>query len=183
MMGFAIPRMPRKYAANPLWNHYRCADDRWICLGMLQPDRYWADFCHAIGRAELATDERFVDLRVRAANCGAAVEILDEVFATKPRAEWIRILRAGGDFIFTLVNSVDELPDDPQVQANAYVVEVDHPRFGKTRTVGLPVRLRETPGAVRAAAPEFGEHTEEILTGLLGYSWERVAALKEQEVI
>ena len=183
MMGFAIPRMPRKYASNPLWNHYRCADDKWLCLGMLQPDRYWADFCRALGRPELATDERFVNLRVRAANAGAAVEILDEVFATKPRDEWIRILRGGGDFIFTVVNSVDELPNDPQVLANDYIVDLPHPQFGKTQVVGLPVRLRETPGSVRLPAPEFGQHTEEILSGLLGYTWEHIAALKEQNVI
>ena len=183
MMGFAIPRMPRKYAANPLWNHYCCGDGRWLCLGMLQPDRYWADFCRALGRPELAADARFADLRVRAANAGAAIEILDEIFATKPRDEWSGILRAGGDFIFTVVNSVDDLRNDPQVRANDYIVDFDHPQFGKTQVVGIPVRLRETPGRIHSAAPEFGQHTEELLTGLLGYSWEQVAALKEQEVI
>jgi crotonobetainyl-CoA:carnitine CoA-transferase CaiB-like acyl-CoA transferase len=183
MWGFAIPRMPRKYQANPLWNHYECQDGRWICLGMLQPDRYWADFARVIGRPELATDERFVDLRVRAANAGAAIEILDAVFAGKPLAEWLRILRAGGDFIFCQVNAVDDLPDDPQVRANDYVVDFDHPRFGPTQVIGLPVQLSETPGSIRLPAPEFGEHTEQILTEMLGYSWEEVAALKDREVI
>ena len=183
MMGFAIPRMPRKFQVNPLWNHYCCRDGQWICLGMLQSDRYWADFCRAIGRPDLATDERFADIKVRAANTGVAIEILDAVFATKPRAEWMEILRKGGDFIFCQVNSVDDLPNDPQVLANDYIVDFDHPRYGKTQVVGIPVRLRETPGQVRLPAPEFGQHTEEILTGLLGYSWERIAELKEQEVI
>jgi crotonobetainyl-CoA:carnitine CoA-transferase CaiB-like acyl-CoA transferase len=183
MWGFAIPRMPRKFQANPLWNHYECQDSRWICLGMLQPDRYWAEFCRVIGRPELATDERFVDLRVRAANAGAAIEILDAVFASRPLAEWLRLLRAGGDFIFCQVNGVDDLPNDPQVQANDYVVDYDHPRFGATQVIGLPVRLSETPGSVRLPAPEFGEHTEQILTEELGYSWEQVAELKEREVI
>jgi crotonobetainyl-CoA:carnitine CoA-transferase CaiB-like acyl-CoA transferase len=183
MMGFAIPRVPRKYASNPLWNHYRCGDGGWICLGMLQPDRYWADFCRVLGRPELADDERFTNLRVRAANAGAAIEILDEVFAGRPRDEWMRMLRAGGDFIFTVVNSVDDLPNDPQVRANDYIVDFEHPQFGTTQVVGIPVRLRETPGSVRLPAPEFGQHTEEILSGLLGYDWERIAALKDQEVI
>jgi crotonobetainyl-CoA:carnitine CoA-transferase CaiB-like acyl-CoA transferase len=183
MMGFAIPRMPRKYAANPLWNHYRCADDKWICLGMLQPDRYWADFVRTLGRPELATDERFATLAARAGNAGTAVEILDAIFATRPRSEWIPILRAGGDFIFTVVNSVNELPDDPQIQANRYVVDVEHPQFGTTQAVGVPVRLSETPGTVRTTAPEHGQHTEEILTELLGYSWDDVALLKERGVI
>src|SRR5262249_15626468 len=123
------------------------------------------------------------NLRARAANAGAAVEILDAVFATKPRDEWLRILRAGGDFIFTVVNSIDDLPNDPQVRANDYVVDFEHPQFGTTPVVGVPVRLSETPGSVRLPAPEFGQHTEEILTELLGYSWDQVAALKEQEVI
>ena len=183
MWGFAIPRMPRKFQANPLWNHYQCQDGRWICLGMLQPDRYWAQFCRVVGRPELATDERFVDLRVRAANAGAAIEILDEVFAGKPLAEWLRLLRAGGDFIFCQVNAVDDLPNDPQVTANDYVVDFDHPRHGATQVIGLPVRLSETPGSIRLPAPEFGEHTEQILTETLGYTWEQVAALKEREVI
>lgn len=183
MWGFAIPRMPRKYQANPLWNHYQCKDGRWICLGMLQPDRYWADFCRVVGRPELAADERFADLRVRAANAGAAIEILDALFAEKPLAEWLRLLRAGGDFIFCQVNSVDDLPDDPQVKANDYVVDYDHPRHGPTQVIGLPLRLSETPGSIRRPAPEFGEHTEEILTEVLGYSWEQIAALKDREVI
>ncbi|MFQ5667914.1 MAG: CaiB/BaiF CoA transferase family protein [Candidatus Binatia bacterium] len=183
MMGFAIPRMSRKYASNPLWNHYRCSDGQWICLGMLQPDRYWADFCRTLGRPELAEDARFTDIRVRAANAGAAVEILDEIFATKPRDEWLRFLRAGGDFIFTIVNSVDDLPDDPQVRANDYIIDFDHPQFGTTQVVGVPVRLSETPGQVRTPAPEFGQHTEEILTDLLGYSWEQIATLKDQAVV
>jgi crotonobetainyl-CoA:carnitine CoA-transferase CaiB-like acyl-CoA transferase len=183
MMGIALPRVSRKQAGNPLWNHYCCHDERWICLGMLQPDRYWADFCRALGRPELATDERFADLLARARNAEAAIEILDEVFASKPSDEWLDILRRGGDFIFTRVNSVDDLPNDPQVLANDYVIDFDHPRHGKTQVLGIPVRLSETPGSVRLPAPEFGEHTEEILTGLLGYSWEQIGVLREGEVI
>ena len=183
MMGFAIPRQPRACAVNPLWNHYRCADDKWLSLGMLQPDRYWADLCRVLGRPELGADARFADIRVRAANAGDCVAALDQIFATQPRDHWVRTLRAGGAFIFTIVNSVDDLPDDPQVQINQYVQDFDHPAFGATRVVGMPVRLSETPGRVRAPAPEFGQHTEQVLTDLLGYTWEDVARLRSEEVI
>ena len=183
MMGMPIPRVARKQATNPLWNHYCCEDGKWIALGMLQPDRYWVGFCDALGHPELATDERFVDLRARAANAEAVIQILDAVFATKPRAEWVGILHRGGDFVFTPVNSIDDLPDDPQVRANDYVTDFDHPRFGSTKVMGIPVRLSQTPGQVRLPAPEFGQHTEEILTGLLDYSWEHIATLREREVI
>jgi crotonobetainyl-CoA:carnitine CoA-transferase CaiB-like acyl-CoA transferase len=179
MMGFAIPRMPRHRAGNPLWNHYRCADDKWLALAMLQPDRYWAHFARALGRPELATDPRFAELRARAQNAEACVAILDEAFASRPRADWLAILHeSAGDFIFTVVNSVDDLVDDPQVRANDYVVDFDHPSFGKTAMIGMPVGLSETPGGIRTAAPELGQHTEELLTELLGYSWDEVGALR-----
>ena len=184
MMGIAMPRVPRGRAANPLWNHYRCDDDKWIALAMLQADRYWADLCRALGRPELADDERFADMQARVRNAADAVEILDEVFASKSRDEWIRTLRESpGDFIFTIVNSVDDLPDDPQVRANDYVVDFEHPQFGKTQVLGMPVRLSETPGQVRMPAPEFGQHTEEVLLELLGYDWDRITELREREVI
>ena len=183
MMGSAFRRTARARAGNPLWNHYQCKDGKWLALGMLQPDRYWAEFAKAIGRPELAADERFADLRVRAQNSEACVQILDEVFASKPRDEWLQVLRGGGDFIFTIVNDVDDLPEDPQVLANDYVVDFEHPRFGPTKVVGMPVRLTETPGRVRTPAPEFGEHTEQILTELLDYTWNDITDLRTREVI
>jgi crotonobetainyl-CoA:carnitine CoA-transferase CaiB-like acyl-CoA transferase len=183
MMGFALPRTARSQAGNPLWNHYRCQDDKWLSLGMLQPDRYWADLCAAFGRPELASDERFADMRSRAQNAAAAVAILDEIFASKPRDEWLAILRAAdGDFILTLVNSIDDLPDDPQVRANDYVVDYEHPQYGTIQMLGMPVRLSETPGSIREPAPEFGQHTEEILLDL-GYDWDAINDLRKREVI
>jgi CoA:oxalate CoA-transferase len=183
MLGRALPRQSRRYATNPLWNHYRCADDQWLALSMLQPDRYWARLCTVLEIPEAATDERFATMGPRMMNCGACIALLDEVFARRPRADWIRRLGEGGDFIVSIVNSVDDLPQDPQVLANGYVRTFAHPQFGPTQVVGLPIRLSETPGQLRLPAPEFGQHTEEILTGLLGYSWDDVEALRAREVI
>jgi crotonobetainyl-CoA:carnitine CoA-transferase CaiB-like acyl-CoA transferase len=184
MGGVAMPRSFRKRSWNPLWNHYRCQDDLWIALAMLQPDRYWADFTRALGRPELATDAKYKDMAARTQNAEECVALLDGIFATKPRAEWLRILREDpGDYIFTIVNRVDDLPDDPQVQVNDYIVEIDHPQCGKTKMVGVPVQLSETPGSVRAPAPELGQHTEEILLDVLGWEWDRISALREKKVI
>jgi crotonobetainyl-CoA:carnitine CoA-transferase CaiB-like acyl-CoA transferase len=183
MLGRALPRQSRKYATNPLWNHYRCADDQWIALSMLQPDRYWTRLCDVLEIPDVATDARFATMLDRMMNAGDCIRVLDEVFAKRPRAEWIERLRQGGDFIYSIVNSVDDLPDDPQMRANGYVTEFEHPSFGATRIVGIPVRLGDTPGSIRTAAPEFGQHTEEILTEELGYSWEDVGRLKESEVV
>jgi crotonobetainyl-CoA:carnitine CoA-transferase CaiB-like acyl-CoA transferase len=120
---------------------------------------------------------------VRAGNAAALIEILDQVFASRPRAEWLDILRKGGDFIFTIVNALNDLPNDPQMLANDYIVEFDHPAYGSTQYVGVPVRLSETPGSIRAPAPEHGQHTELILTELLGYGWDEVGVLRERGVI
>jgi crotonobetainyl-CoA:carnitine CoA-transferase CaiB-like acyl-CoA transferase len=181
--GVAFPRIARRKAFNPLWNHYRCADGRWIALGMLQSDRYWADFCKAVGRPELASDPRFIDMPRRAGNAEACVAELDAVFATAPREHWMQVLRRGGDFIYTVVNSLDELADDPQMLANDYIVEIDHPSHGPTRYLGCPFRLSETPGQVREVAPELGQHTETVLTEVLGYRWDEVTALRERGAI
>jgi len=184
MMGGAMPRIDRRRATNPLWNHYRCQDDRWIALAMLQPQRYWADFVRAVGHPELADDERYQTPAGLARNARELVAIFDAAFATRPRQEWLEQLRRSpGDFIFTLVNSVDELPDDPQVKANDYVVEFEHPQHGPTRMVGMPVRLSETPGSVRLPAPELGQHTEEILLDVLGCDWDRITELRKLDVI
>jgi crotonobetainyl-CoA:carnitine CoA-transferase CaiB-like acyl-CoA transferase len=81
------------------------------------------------------------------------------------------------------VNSVEEIPEDPQILANDYVVDFDHPQHGKTQVLGVPVQLSETPGSVRLAAPELGQHTEEVLLDVLGYDWDRIGELREQKVI
>ncbi len=175
-------RNAREESFNPLWNHYKCADEKWICLGMIQ-DRYWKDFCNAVGIQGLIEDPRFNNMRARGKNRRELIAILDKVFATKPRDEWMHVLKHGGDFIYTVVNSINDLPTDPQVLANEYVVDYDHPELGKMQVVGVPVILSQTPGNPRGRAPELGENTEMILTEMLGYSWDDVAKFREAGII
>lgn len=183
MLGKEFKRMPRAAAPSPLWNHYQCGDGKWICMAMPQQDRYWPDFCKVLGIPEIEKDPRFDTMGKRADNAKELIPLLDKVFASKPRDHWMSALKKGGDFIYTVVNSIDDLMRDEQMITNEYIVDYEHPRIGKTKVVGFPVRLSETPGDPRGAAPEFGEHTELILTELLDYSWEDVARLKEAEVI
>lgn len=183
ILGAEFLRTTREESFNPLWNHYRCSDDKWLALGMLQSDRYWKDLCTVLGIAELADDPRFADLHMRGQNSRALIEILDRAFATKSRDEWLDILKRGGDFIYTVVNSVSDLPLDPQVIANEYVIDYEHPTMGNVQLVGVPIKFSKTPGNARGYAPELGEHTEMILTEMLGYSWDDVARLRESGAI
>jgi crotonobetainyl-CoA:carnitine CoA-transferase CaiB-like acyl-CoA transferase len=183
MLGGEMPRPSRQFAFNPLWNHYRCKDDRWIALAMAQADRWWASFVAAIGRPELATDEKFNSMMNRGMNAAELIGIFDEIFASRTRDEWMAALDAGGDFIFTLVNSVSDLPNDPQVRANGMIASVEHPTHGPLEMLNLPIGLSETPSRIAGTAPEFGQHTEQVLVEELGWTWERVGELKEKGVI
>lgn len=183
ILGAELPRTPREAAFNPLWNHYRCADGKWLALGMIQADRHWKEFCRALGVEELIDDPRFIDIPSRGRNARELVAILDRVFAGRTRGEWIERLRRADDLVFGTVNTISDLLDDPQVIANEYLVEYEHPTLGMSRVVGVPVRFEKTPGDPRGRAPELGEHTEQVLTEMLDYSWEEVAGMREAGVI
>ena len=73
IMGKEFAKNTRDESYNPLWNHYRCADGKWLALAMLQPDRYWKDFCIAIGFRRLAEDPRYADMKSRGKNAGEII--------------------------------------------------------------------------------------------------------------
>ena len=177
------PRPGRKNMGNPLWNYYRCSDERWIVLAMLQPDRQWPAVCEALGIQRLVDDPRFADQDVRREDSAEIIAVMDDIFATRTCDEWMKILKDAGDIICTPLQTVRDLSADPQVIANEYLIDYDHEYFGNVKVRGLPVALSETPGRVRAEAPEFGQHTEEVLIEMGGYTWEEIAELREKEVI
>lgn len=183
LVGQELPKHKRAEALNPLWNHYKCKDSRWIALAHLQPDRYWPDFCKAIGFPELSTDSRFCDMNAREKNYQELIPVLDKIFSQRTLSEWMKVFAEEGDFIYCPVQQVSDLPADPQVIENEYIQSYDHPALGNIKLMGIPVKLGKTPGNIRLPAPAFGEHTEEILTEIAGYSWEEIAALKEEDVI
>ncbi len=178
-----MPRFKRSKAGKPLYNHYRCHDGKWLALGMMQASRFWPDFCRMMGLEALEHDPKFSTIDARMDHAEELVSILDRHFATRPRDEWLRVLQANPDFFCGPINDLADLPQDPQVLANDYIIEYDHPAHGRVKATGFPIGLSETPAAVKLPPPEFGQHTEEILKDLLGYSWEDIAKLKDQEVI
>lgn len=183
MMGFEMPRIARERAFNPLWNHYRCADDRWIAFAMAQSDRWWRQFMAVVGHPELVDDERFDSMTKRSIHARELIEVLDAAFARRTSTEWRAALDAGGDFIYTLVNSVKDLPDDPQMRANDLIAHIEHPNLGPLEMLNLPIGLSASPARISGASPEFGQHTEQVLVDELGYSWDDVTRLRRDAVI
>jgi len=177
------PRPTRKNAGNPLWNYYKCKDDRWLVLGMLQPDRQWPVVCEALGLQHLVENPKYSNQDIRRENSEELIAIMDEIFLTRTADEWMIHLKDTGDIICTPLQTIRDLTDDPQVIANKYITEYDHRTFGKVKIRGLPVEFSETPGEIVAEAPEFGQHTEEVLIEMGGYTWEEIAELREKEVI
>ena len=176
-------RQDRTAVLNPLWNFYRCEDDRWIAFSMNQSDRYWPPFCKAIGHRELIDDPRFNGMERRAENRVELVRLLDGIFESKPRDAWEGMFAGNEDIIWTRVQDVFDLPDDPQVIANNYIVDYDHPVLGPSKWIQTPVGYSSTPVAAVKAAPAHGANTEEILMESLGCSWEDISNLQEEGVI
>ncbi len=175
--------MTRENAANPLWNHYPCKDGTWLVLSMLQPDRQWPAVCKALGLEHLEKDPRFENQVIRAENSEEVIAAMDKIFPNKTASEWVKVLKETGDVICTPVQRFTDLVNDPQVLANDYLIDYVHETLGPVKVPGIPIALSKTPGAVKSEAPEFGQHTEEVLLELGGYDWEEIGRLREEEVI
>jgi len=181
ILGQEFPREVRVEAGNPLYNHYKAKDDKWFILAHLQPDRYWANVCRALGMPELENAPRFNSIEARGENRKELIGIMDKTFATKTREEWFKIFKKEG-LIFTPIQAPTEVINDPQAIANNYVVWFDHPVLGRTKMFGFPWDFSKTPASIRREPPEFGQHTEEILLEL-GYTWDDITKLKDEKVI
>ena len=175
-------RFDRTQPGNVLWNYYRCGDGRWIAFSMGQ-ERYWLPFCSVVGRPDLIDDSRFNTMESRYENRRELVELLDAQFLTRTSAEWEESLRGNSDIIWERVQRNLDLPSDPQVVANDYIVQYDHPAIGISNWLQTPVNYSKTPLSTRKMAPALGENTEETLVDLLGYTWDDIVSLKDKNVI
>jgi CoA:oxalate CoA-transferase len=183
LRGREAKRHSRTGAANPLANHYECRDGKWIMLGEPQSDRFWNDFCRVLGLAALEADPRFDNALHRKENQRELISLLDGVFKTDDRDGWVRKFEgANVKFAYAPVNTLAEVVADPQVIANEYIAEYDHPVLGAVKRVAFPGRFSRTPPSIKCPAPEVGQHTEEILQEL-GYSWEQIVELKDKGAI
>jgi len=174
------PKLDRRTSPNPIVNAFATRDGRWIMLIMLQSDRDWPDLCRHLGRPELIDDPRFRSAADRFEHRGECVDVLDAIFAERTLDEWKRAL-ATTDGVWAPVQRPIELYDDPQVQANGYLSEVELADGSPCQLVANPVQFDESPPRLRAA-PECGQDTEQVLLGL-GLDWDEIAAYKKSGAI
>jgi len=138
-----IPGAPPGLAMNPLVNRYKTKDDRWIQMVFLQPDKFWADFCHRIGLPELATDERFVPSSNLVANAAEATALLGAKFAEHDLEHWRQVLADEPGVWAPLATPLETL-NDPQSKPNGYLITNVDDQGVEYEMVAAPVQFDET---------------------------------------
>ena len=166
---------------NPLINCYRCGDGEWFWMLGLEGERHWPDVLRALDRPEWATDPRFVGIEDRLKNSKELVALMDEVMATRTRAEWGEIFDSGNVWWAPVQTTLD-MRNDAQARAAGCWVQVPTPDGDSVEMVATPVDFSKTSWEVRDAVPELGQHTELVLMEL-GVDWDQIEALKAEGVI
>lgn len=161
---------------------YPCrGEDAWVAIA-IENDRQWAALCRLMGWPELAADPRFATLPARWVRAAEVDELVRSWTSGRDKAEAMRLLQEAGVPAGAVLNGRDLL-EDPHLKARGFYVRVDHPVGGPQLQRTWPFRLSRTPGGVRRPAPCLGEHTRQVLSGLLGYSDGEVAELEAAGVI
>ncbi|MCL4535252.1 MAG: CoA transferase [Bacteroidetes bacterium] len=141
----------------------------------------WPRFCELIGISELVKDPRFATGHLRHSHREELADILQAAFLTKTSDEWLTLLQQAG-VPCGPINTVEQILADAHAAAREMVVERVHPTVGPFKMLGIPVKLSETPGQIRTAAPRLGEHTAEILRSL-GYSEAEIETFKKEGAV
>jgi len=155
--------------------------DGWIVLIASQQEE-WERLSRLVGRPDLLEDERFNSRSERTRNHAALEPIIEEILRTRTTARWMYDMEAAG-IICSPVNDIRQVAEDPQVLARGMIAEVHHAKAGSMKVAGTPLKLSRTSCEIGEASPDLGQHTEEVLTGLLGMKPEDVRRLREKGVI
>src|SRR5436190_447005 len=166
----------------PYYAIYETRDKKLLTIGCTEP-WLWENFCKAIGKPDFVKHARKPDQFVRAANKeeDQARQDIEAIIRTRDRDDWYDTL-VKADVCVGKVYDVEEMVKDPQINHRQMIVEADHPKFGKVKQFGIAIKLSDTPGSVRHAAPTSGEQTEDVLKSL-GMTAEAIAELRKQAVI
>ncbi len=172
----------RMGSAHPSLTPYQSfpASDGFFILGCANQG-LWERMCHAIGRPELLEDPRFSSNTDRVKHRAECVEVLSEVFQSKPMEHWVKVISDAG-VPCGPINRVSQVMADPQVLYRNMVVEIPHPEVSGLKVPGSPLKLAATPPTFRLHPPLLGQHNEEVLASA-GYSPDQIADFRERGVI
>jgi crotonobetainyl-CoA:carnitine CoA-transferase CaiB-like acyl-CoA transferase len=177
LMGGPLPKVERKTQApgNPLTGAYRTSDGRFIQLSMLQPTRYWPEFCRLMGLDGHAEDPRFASMQSMAANADAAYEIVAEAIGKLTYSECKEVLDRGTGQ-WAPVQDAWDLANDEALIANGRIADIVDAEGHSQKLVASPVKFGDEPVQLNRA-PRFAEHTDDVLREL-GLSDDRLIELK-----
>lgn len=145
-------------------------------------DEQFRSFCVVAGHPEWSLDMRFATNQARVIHRGLLIPLIRQVTVFRTTADWLAVLEMAG-VPCAPINDLSQVFADPQVVARGLRIELPHPIAGAVPQVASPIRLSVTPVSYRQAPPLLGEHTEQVLTDVLGLSCEQIAALRRNKVI
>jgi crotonobetainyl-CoA:carnitine CoA-transferase CaiB-like acyl-CoA transferase len=178
--GVVAPRRSRAQAS-PFWNVFKCGDGRWISIAGAQAERWWELMFRTLERPDILADNRLRGFLHDPDAARELVAIMDDIFLGRSQWEWVNLLADAG-LPVAPVQNYGQIAGDPQVVANGYLESFTASNGRTYRTVGPGVQLAATPGSVRTGAPEFGQHTEEVLLEH-GFTWDQISALAAKGTI
>jgi len=155
--------------------------DGYIVVAVARQD-WWEKFCQLINRPDLISAERFKSNPARTKNHKQLEGILTEITRTRTTSEWVADMEKL-DIACGPVNTIPQVASDPHTAVREMITQVRHSKAGMLKVVNSPVKLSKTPVKVERACPELGEHTDEVLTNLLGFSREEIAGLRSAKAI
>ena len=155
--------------------------DSWIIVA-IGNDSLWSKFCKILEREDLKNDLRFKSNSARTENINTLVGIIQEEIGKQTTMQWIDIFKKA-ELPYSPINNMEQICEDPIIKHRNMLVEIEQPIAGKVKITGSPIHLSETPGKIYAHAPLLGEHTEEILQEILGYSRQEIDRLNAEGVL
>jgi formyl-CoA transferase len=160
---------------------FRCADGKLLAVHLSSQPKFWEGMLTALGRTELAQDPRFASREARIKNYVELTHVLAEVYAKKPRADWMTLLEAN-DVPFAPVHNIEDVLEDPQVKHLGTFHTVRHPTEGDVVAIHRPVTIDGAREAHDLPAPTLGEHSGAVLAEL-GYDAGAIARLRDAKVL
>ena len=179
--GEVPPRMGGAHPSIVPYQTFEAGDGKFLLVAGGN-DRLFKILCEVMDMEHLVVDPMYVSNTVRVENREILVPIIQERLLTKPRDAWLSKLMESG-FPCAPVNAMDEVFSDPQLLHRNMLVTMDHPKIGKIKQIGAPLKFSDTPLKLKLPPPMLGQHTDEVLVKLCGYSEDEVAALKKNKVV